>query len=171
MGFAVYDEQNLEAYREALADCDAVITGFAPIDEKAIDAMRNCKIISVQATGWNFVAHEYAKSRGIAVSAIGEYCTKEVADHTIMLMLMALRRAKLVFRHAAAQDSASKQARTSLASCTVGVVGTGAIGSCVIRELAGFGCRILACDPYPRDDVRNLAEYVELESFWHMLTS
>lgn len=91
VGFAVYDEQNLEAYREALADCDAVITGFAPIDEQTIDRMKNCKIISVQATGWNFVAHEYAKSRGIAVSAIGEYCTKEVADHTMMLML-ALRK-------------------------------------------------------------------------------
>ena len=51
----------------------------------------------------------------------------------------------------------------SLASCTVGVVGTGAIGSCVIRELTGFGCRIIASDPYPRDDVRNLAEYVELD--------
>ena len=91
VAYAVYDEKNLEAYYEALSDCDAVITGFAPIDTTAIDRMKNCKIISVQATGWNFVAHEYAKQKGIAVSAIGEYCTREVADHTIMLML-ALRK-------------------------------------------------------------------------------
>ena len=92
------------------------------------------------------------------------YPPEGVADYTIMLMLMALRRAKQVFRHAGVQNFGLEgKLGRSLGSCTVGVVGTGAIGSCVIRELAGFGCRVLACDPFPRDDVRAMAEYVELE--------
>src|SRR5690606_31773702 len=46
---------------------------------------------------------------------------------------------------------------------TVGVVGTGKIGRCFISIMAGFGCKVLAYDPYP--DERSIAagaEYVEL---------
>lgn len=158
VGFAVYDEQNLEAYREALADCDAVITGFAPIDEKAIDAMRNCKIISVQATGWNFVAHEYAKSRGIAVSAIGEYCTKEVADHTIMLMLALRKRLPYLQRRVNVEKVWETATLETLGikgvwGQTLGIVGLGKIGKAVAARAKAFGMEVIACDPFIPDSV------------------
>ncbi len=156
VGFAVYDEQNLEAYREALADCDAVITGFAPIDEKAIDAMRNCKIISVQATGWNFVAHEYAKSRGIAVSAIGEYCTKEVADHTIMLMLALRKRLPYLQRRVNVEKVWETATLETLGikgvwGQTLGIVGLGKIGKAIAARAKAFGMEVIACDPFIPD--------------------
>lgn len=156
VGFAVYDEQDLEAYREALADCDAVITGFAPIDEKAIDAMRNCKIISVQATGWNFVAHEYAKSRGIAVSAIGEYCTKEVADHTIMLMLALRKRLPYLQRRVNVEKVWETATLETLGikgvwGQTLGIVGLGKIGKAVAARAKAFGMEVIACDPFIPD--------------------
>lgn len=156
VGFAVYDEQNLEAYREALADCDAVITGFAPIDEKAIDAMRNCKIISVQATGWNFVAHEYAKSRGIVVSAIGEYCTKEVADHTIMLMLALRKRLPYLQRRVNVEKVWETATLETLGikgvwGQTLGIVGLGKIGKAVAARAKAFGMEVIACDPFIPD--------------------
>lgn len=156
VGFAVYDEQNLEAYREALADCDAVITGFAPIDEKAIDAMRNCKIISVQATGWNFVAHEYAKSRGIAVSAKGEYCTKEVADHTIMLMLALRKRLPYLQRRVNVEKVWETATLETLGikgvwGQTLGIVGLGKIGKAVAARAKAFGMEVIACDPFIPD--------------------
>lgn len=156
VGFAVYDEQNLEAYREALADCDAVITGFAPIDEKAIDAMRNCKIISVQATGWNFVAHEYAKSRGIAVSAIGEYCTKEVADHTIMLMLALRKRLPYLQRRVNVEKVWETATLETLGikgvwGQTLGIVGLGKKGKAVAARAKAFGMEVIACDPFIPD--------------------
>ena len=43
-------------------------------------------------------------------------------------------------------------------------MGTGAIGSCVVRELAGFGCRILAYDPYPNENLRTSVDYVDLDT-------
>ena len=46
---------------------------------------------------------------------------------------------------------------------TMGVIGTGRIGQVFLRIAAGFGCRILAHDPYPSEEVRDLgARYVEL---------
>ncbi len=105
-----------------------------------------------------------ARKRGIRV-AHAAYPPEGVADYTIMLMLMALRRARLVLTQAAGQNFSleGKLGRT-LASSTVGVVSTGAIGAFVIRQLAGFGCRILACDPLPKDDVRARATYVDLDT-------
>jgi D-lactate dehydrogenase len=42
------------------------------------------------------------------------------------------------------------------------VVGTGRIGLCFVRIMAAFGCRVLACDPAPSDEVVALgARYVE----------
>ena len=47
--------------------------------------------------------------------------------------------------------------------CTIGVIGTGRIGTTVVRSLSGFGCRILAHDLRENDEVRKYAEYVSLE--------
>ncbi len=156
IGFAVYDESNMDAYYEAMSDCDAVITGFAPIDEKAIDRMKNCKIISVQATGWNFVAHEYARSRGIAVSAIGEYCTQEVADHTIMLMLALRKRLPYLQRRVNKEkvwETASLETLgiKGIWGQTLGLVGLGKIGKAVAQRAHSFGLKVLAYDPFIPD--------------------
>lgn len=167
---AVYDENNLQSYYDALSDCDAVITGFAPIDEQAIDHMKRCKIISVQATGWNFVAHEYAKSKGIAVSAIGEYCTREVADHTIMLMLALRKRLPYLQRRVNLEKVWETATLETLGikgiwGQTLGIVGLGKIGKAVAARAAAFGMTIQAYDPFiPDSDFEKAgAKKVELD--------
>ena len=81
-----------------------------------------------------------------------------------MLTLMALRKAKLVDIASSYQDFGLRgKIGRSLNTCTVGVVGTGAIGEAVCERLAGFGCRIVACDPYPKDRLRGRVEYLELD--------
>ena len=49
---------------------------------------------------------------------------------------------------------------------TVGVMGTGRIGQQVIRDLRGFGCRILAYDVYQNAEVAEMAEYVDLDTLY-----
>lgn len=145
------------------ADALTIITN--PMTAELLDRYHELGIhaIATRSIGYDHIDVDHARSLGIRV-AHAVYPPEGVADYTIMLMLMALRRAKQVFRHAGVQNFGLEgKLGRSLGSCTVGVVGTGAIGSCVIRELAGFGCRVLACDPFPRDDVRAMAEYVELE--------
>ena len=46
----------------------------------------------------------------------------------------------------------------------MGVIGTGRIGSTVVRHLSGFGCSILAYDPYPNKEVEKYATYVDLDT-------
>jgi D-specific alpha-keto acid dehydrogenase len=82
-----------------------------------------------------------------------------VADYTLMLMLMAVRNAKSVVRRTDAHDYRLPDVSgKELRDLTVGVVGTGRIGSAVLDRLRGFGCRILACDTRPK----TLAPYVPL---------
>lgn len=145
------------------ADALTIITN--PMTAELLDRYHELGIhaIATRSIGYDHIDVNHARSLGMRV-AHAVYPPEGVADYTIMLMLMALRRAKQVFRHAGVQNFGLEgKLGRSLGSCTVGVVGTGAIGSCVIRELAGFGCRVLACDPFPRGDVHTMAEYVELE--------
>ena len=61
-----------------------------------------------------------------------------------MLMLMAVRNAKSVIRRADTHDYRLNDVRgKELRDLTVGVVGTGRIGSAVLDRLRGFGCRML----------------------------
>lgn len=48
----------------------------------------------------------------------------------------------------------------------MGIIGTGQIGNTVIKELSGFGCRILAYNRHENPDVADLAEYVPLETLY-----
>ena len=94
--------------------------------------------IATRSIGYDHIDVEHARRLGIRV-AHAAYPPEGVADYAIMLMLMALRKVKFVQRCAAAQDfSLEGKIGRSLGSCTVGVVGTGAIGSCVVRELQGL---------------------------------
>jgi D-specific alpha-keto acid dehydrogenase len=82
-----------------------------------------------------------------------------VADYTLMLMLMAVRNAKSVIRRTDTHDYRLHDVRgKELRDLTVGVVGTGRIGSAVLDRLRGFSCRTLAYDRGPKTS----AHYVRL---------
>ena len=137
-----------------------------PMTPELLDTYRELGVtgLATRSIGYDHIDIAHARAIGMRVGHAA-YPPEGVADYTIMLMLMALRRVKFVFRQAAVQDfSLAGKIGRDLASCTVGVVGTGAIGSCVIRQLAGFGCRIIACDPFPKDEVRTQATYVDLDT-------
>ncbi|RRR99718.1 D-isomer specific 2-hydroxyacid dehydrogenase family protein [Glycomyces terrestris] len=105
--------------------------------------------VSTRSIGVNHINVKYAESVGITVGNIA-YSPGSVADYTLMLILMALRHAKPVLLRAEAHDYRLHETRgRELRDLTVGVVGTGRIGSAVIERLKGFGCRILAHDSRP----------------------
>lgn len=81
-----------------MQDADGLLTASIPLDKTALDHMPALKTISINATGYNFVDLEETRRRDIPVCAIGEYCTQEVADHTMALMLALDRRLKTYIR-------------------------------------------------------------------------
>lgn len=150
---AVYDEAHLEEYYHTLREADAVITDFAPIDKTAIDQMTHCKIIALETTGYNFVDVAYAKQKNIAVSYISEYCTQEVADHAMALILALERRLPFLHRqieHDGAWEIESIQELgvRRIEGQVLGILGLGKIGKAVAKRARGFGLEVIAYDPY-----------------------
>src|SRR5258708_284083 len=117
------------------------------------------RYVSTRSAGYNHIDVNYAQSVGIAVGNV-TYSPDSVADFTLMLMLMAVRNAKSVIRRTDTHDYRLHDVRgKELRDMTVGVVGTGRIGSAVLDRLRGFGCQILAYDTRPRTS----AHYVLLD--------
>jgi D-specific alpha-keto acid dehydrogenase len=105
--------------------------------------------ISTRSIGRDHIDVEYAQSVGICVENV-VYSPDSVADYTLMMMLMSVRNAKATVRRSDHHDYRVSEVRgRELRDLTIGVVGTGRIGTAVVERLRGFGARILACDPRP----------------------
>ena len=134
---------------------DVVLTDYLPLPRRVIEKLKRCQLISVAATGYDCVDLEAAAHAGIRVCAIDEYCTDEVADHVLLLMLALCR--QLPEYHDQVQsekrwqfDSLSGLAR--MRDLTLGIVGFGKIGQAVALRAKGFGLAIMAYDPYPNEN-------------------
>lgn len=114
--------------------------------------------ISTRSIGYDHIDVDHARSLGITVENV-VYSPDGVADYTLMLMLALVRDARSVLRTIAPDNRPGTVPRKELRDLTVGVVGTGRIGTAVIDRLRAFGCHILAHDRLPKTD----AEYVPLD--------
>ena len=150
--FAYHDDS--EALVAACADVDCVLTDFVPFDQSVIEQLRKCRLISISATGFNFVDIEAAARHRISVCAIDEYCTNEVADHAMALML-ALSRNLMIYHQQVEQyhrwqfDSVTGLRR--MGDLTLGIIGLGRIGRAVATRATGFGMKVIGHDPYAKN--------------------
>ena len=144
---------------------DAVSFTPCTCDKNLIDAFHSVgvKYIAARSIGFNHIDIDYAHSLGMGVCHV-EYAPDTVADYTVMMMLMGCRKAAHIFKRAELQDYSLKgKLGKDLCDCTVGIIGTGKIGSTVIKRLNAFGCKILAYDMYKNDDITDICTYVELD--------
>jgi D-3-phosphoglycerate dehydrogenase len=131
-------------------DADAVITQFAPVTAEVISAMTRARGIVRYGVGVDNVDLDAARKRSIPVCNVPDYCTDEVADHTLAFILATTRQ---VLPNCLKVRSGDWGLATSLAEMralreqTVGIVGFGRIGREVAARLAAFKCRRLVFDP------------------------
>jgi D-3-phosphoglycerate dehydrogenase len=140
-------------------EADYVITQFAPVTASVIQAMESCKVIVRYGVGVDNVDLEEARKKGIPVCNVPDYCTDEVADHTLALILAVTRRmvtlANSVRSGAWKLPVPSHQVRV-LKGMTVGLVGFGRIGREVAERLKPFKCRLMVFDPVVSEaDIRS----------------
>lgn len=122
------------------------------------------KLIALRCAGFNNVDLAAAASLGMRVIRVPAYSPYSVAEHTVGLMLTLNRKFHKAYNRVREGNfSLEGLLGFDFHGRTVGIIGTGKIGECTARILAGFGCRLLAYDPYPNAAVKKLgAEYVEL---------
>ncbi len=145
-------------------NCVSVIT--TPVNRDLICQWKKAGIrhISTRTVGFDHIDCEAAKEMGITVSNVS-YSPYSVADYTVMLILMAVRKMGIIMKRYMVQDFGLKDVQgREIRNLTIGVVGTGKIGETVISHLKGFGCKIYAYDLYEKDHIKDMAEYVSLET-------
>ncbi len=130
---------------------DAVITQWAPITARVLDAADRCVVVSRIGIGVDMIDLEAASSRGIPVRNVPHYCTEEVATHAVALALALWRRlpqfdAELRAGGWAAAAAAARIGRLSAA--TIGLIGAGRIGALVAKAFDAWGARVLVADPF-----------------------
>ena len=146
-----WKEKQAAAELSALvADADAVITQFAPVNADVIASMQKARVIVRYGIGVDNVDLAAARAKGIPVCNVPDYCIDEVADHTLAFILA-------ITRQVVTNDSTLKSGKWGLATSldhmkslrdlAVGVVGFGRIGREVVARLRPFRCRILVHDP------------------------
>lgn len=138
------------------------------VNKELLDALKEANIncISTRTVGFNHIDLNYAKKLGIRVCN-AKYPPNGVAEFTVMLMLIALRKYKpAMWRQGVNDYSLSGLQGKELGQCTVGIIGTGRIGQAVLKNLTGFGCKLIAYDPYPQESVQKIADYVDIDTLF-----
>jgi D-lactate dehydrogenase len=131
-------------------------------------AQQGTRLIALRCAGFNNVDLAQAQALGLTVARVPAYSSHAVAEHTVGLIL-ALNR-KIHRAHARVREgnfSLDGLLGFDLCQRTVGVVGTGKIGALVAQIMHGFGCRILAYDPFPSATCQALGvQYVSLDELF-----
>lgn len=149
------------------AGCDAVCAfvnddlGAETIDRLAEAGV---EVIALRSAGYNHVDLGAAAAHHMVVVRVPEYSPHAVAEHCLGLILALDRHIHRAYNRV--RDSNFALAGLlgfDIHGKTIGVVGTGKIGTRFIELLTGFGVRVLATDPYPNDRCLELGvEYVAL---------
>lgn len=148
--------------------CDAVSTNPCLVTPDYLRefAAMGVKYLPCRSIGYDHIPLDTARELGMRV-AHSSYPPTGVADYTIMLMLMSIRKVGQILRRADAQDySLQGKMGRDITGMTIGIIGTGNIGRTVLRHLSGFGCRLLAYDLYPNEEAARYAEYVDLDTLY-----
>lgn len=142
--------ENHSEWLRQVQDADALLTAFLPLDAAVMDGMPNLKCIALNASGYDNVDVAEATKRGIAVLPIAEYCTQEVAEHTIALLL-ALARGLKHYEHDIEEEHrweyASLKGLHRLSGQKLGIAGFGKIGKRVGKIADALGMEILVYSP------------------------
>ncbi len=146
----VYDRTADGDIQKRIEGVEAVLTNKTPLDRETIENADKLKYIGVLATGYNIVDVKAASEKGIVVTNIPDYSTKEVAQFVFALLLE-------LCHHVGSHDAAVKEGEwtkcedftfwkyplIALSGKTMGIIGMGSIGYSVAKLADAFGMKVI----------------------------
>lgn len=153
-----------EELKRRMHDADVVVISNIKLSGETLSACPSLKMLSVAFTGLDHIDLGYCKEHNIEVRNAAGYSTTAVSELAVGLMIDCLRHITNLdgsIRNGGARGSFLGR---ELKGKTVGIVGTGAIGTETMRLLKAFGCRILAYNRSIHPEAEALgAKYVSLD--------
>lgn len=126
------------------------------------------RYIALRCAGYNNVDLATAKQLGITLVRVPAYSPQAVAEHSVGLMLCLSRKYHKAYNRTRDNNfDLNGLLGFNLFGKTVGVIGTGRIGTAAVHILRGFGCRVLCVDPVHNPQVIAMgAFYVSVEQLY-----
>lgn len=168
------NELSYDCLLKQAADADyLLVSGRLPIDAGVLSAAKNLKMIQRTGVGTEMLDVDAIKTHGIPVYVNAGVNAQSVAEHTLTLMLSALKRLPQI--NAQTHSGVWKKQQVGvttheLKGHTVGLVGMGNIGRLVAAMLRPFGAKVVYTDVFRQSgDVEANLGLTYYESFWAML--
>ncbi|MCI1780162.1 MAG: 2-hydroxyacid dehydrogenase [Bacteroidales bacterium] len=140
------------------------------LDDTTISGLsgNGVKLIALRCAGFNNVDLKAAAKYGVKVFRVPAYSPESIAEHALALILTLDRKTHKAYnRIREGNFSLVKLRGFELHGKTVGIIGTGRIGSAFARIMLGMGCRILAYDMYQSEELKKAGvNYVDLDGLF-----
>jgi D-lactate dehydrogenase len=173
LGFQItYFEPRLTLETASLAQGFPVVCAFVndqlsrPVLQQLADG--GTKLIALRCAGFNNVDLLAAQELGVTIARVPAYSPYAVAEHTIGLILTLNRKFHRAYNRVREGNFALQGLLGfDLHGRTAGIIGTGRIGILTAKILRGFGCEVLAYDPFPNTEIEAIgARYVPLDELF-----
>lgn len=162
-------EARLTAGTARLAEGKPVVSIFVNDDASAPVlgdlAANGTRLLALRSAGFNHVDLDAADELGITVVRVPEYSPHAVAEFTVgMILTLGRKYHRAQNRVREGNFSLEGLMGFDLHQQTVGIIGTGKIGRVLAGILRGFGCEVVAYDPFPNEETRSLGvTYMDLD--------
>ena len=156
-----------QAVIDLCAEADGIILQYAPMTRRVFDHLPRCRVVSRYGVGVDTIDIPAATDHGIWVGNVRNYCTPEVAEHTLALVFACARRLFQLDRavHGGFWNTVKTCGTTHLLSeQTLGLIGFGDTGKAVADRARLMGLRVLVYSPHstPEMAAEHGAERVDL---------
>tara|TARA_B100001996_G_C18662471_1_gene593614 strand:+ start:1220 stop:2179 length:960 start_codon:yes stop_codon:yes gene_type:complete len=151
----VAKSKNQNDWFNILPTVDAILTRHANIDEKSFAMMEKCKVISRYGTGYDNIDINSAQKKKIIITFVDDYCSNEVADHTLLLILYCIRNLRDYLSSVSKGDWTPNPHPNveRISGKKMTVIGYGKIGQKVVERALAFGFEMRVYDPYYKGKV------------------
>jgi D-3-phosphoglycerate dehydrogenase len=157
IGLNCKDGKNIIA---SAKDADALIVQYANISKDTINSLNKLKIIARYGVGFDTIDINAAKEKGIICTNVEDYCTNEIANHNISLILMLTRRIPMFIDKTKKGQwhwSETKKAVHRFTNLQIGIIGFGKIAQNMTIKAQVLGFNVVAYDPFVSNDyMKNL---------------
>ena len=169
--YVTYEEtpQDNKVIIERCKDADIMIVGSLRIEREVVEALPNLKLIQLTSVGSNHIDKEACEDNGVKLLNAPDFATVTVAEHTMMLMLSAMR-AQINYHNKVKDGEWKEKGRADIINAevidienlTLGLIGVGDIGKRVSKIAKAYDMNVLWAERQgkaPRND-----DYTDFET-------
>jgi D-3-phosphoglycerate dehydrogenase / 2-oxoglutarate reductase len=146
---ASWPARSRTAREEQLRKADALLVNVTSVGAALLDRCPRCRVVVTYGVGYDHIDLDEARRRQVVVANVPDYCTDEVADHAMALLLALARQIRTgdEIVRAGGWGVQGLGPIRRVRGRTLGLIGFGRTGRAVAQRANGFGLRVIAYDP------------------------